>query len=140
MTNKNNALHVTFDNELVLVFDRDQPLPAKQTEYLQNMEARMQAGIPLGDDFIAPPNPLQKAQFVANSMVHALLKQDNPLAIAMCTYLGTRLPELKQVKCIGSDERNEKNGIKIEFVYDEHYDSSQQEQAIQFFDPKDFMQ
>lgn len=136
-----NILHILFNEEAVLEFDRSKSIPEIQSQYLDNMDDRMNEGIQLGEDFIAPPNPLQKAQFVANSMVNALLKQDYNQAIAMCTYLGVRLSDLKQVICNGRDDDN---GIKIEFVYDKDFERDSevlklQEQVIQFFDPKDYV-
>ena len=134
MTLINSTLHVIFNNEVVLEFDRSKPVPGHQRSYLDKMDARMDDGIQLGDDFIDEPNILQKSQFVANSLVNALLKQNYDLSIAMCTYLGKRMPDLKQIKCEGTED--EESGISIEFVYDRNYEQAQQEQTIQFHKPE----
>lgn len=133
MTRINSTLHVVFNQEAVLEFDRSKPVPGHQRQYLDKMDERMSEGINLGDDHIAEPNALQRSQFVANSLVNALLKQDYDLAIAMCTYLGKRMPDLKQVKCEGTE--GEEGGISVEFVYDRSFEQAQQEQTIQFFKP-----
>lgn len=133
MTLINSTLHVVFNNEPVLEFDRSKPVPGHQRSYLDQMDTKMDQGIQLGDDFIQQPNALQRSQFVANSLVNSLLKQNYDQAIAMCTYLGKRIPELKQIKCEGTD--GEEGGISIEFVYDRDYKTAQQEQTIQFFKP-----
>ena len=130
-----NTLHVLLNKEVVLEFDRSKTIPDIQLEYLDNMDARLDAGIQMGDEIITPSNQLEKAQFVANSMVNSLLKDDFNQAIAMCTYLGNRIGDLKQVVCIGQDDDE---GMKIEFVYDRSLQQEQQEQTIKFFDPKDF--
>ena len=57
-----NILHILFNEEAVLEFDRSKSIPEIQSQYLDNMDDRMNEGIQLGEDFIAPPNPLQKAQ------------------------------------------------------------------------------
>jgi hypothetical protein len=124
---------VVFNNEPVLEFDRSKPVPGHQRQYLDNMDLKMDQGIQLGDDFIPSPNALQRSQFVANSLVNSLLKQNYDQAVVMCTYLGKRMPELKQIKCEGAEV--EEGGISIEFVYDRDYETAQKEQTIQFYKP-----
>ena len=128
-----STLHVVFNAEPVLEFDRSKPVPGHQRQYLDNMDLKMDQGIQLGDDFIPSPNALQRSQFVANSLVNSLLKQNYGQAVAMCTYLGKRMPELKQIKCEGAE--GEEGGISIEFVYDRDYETAQKEQTIQFYKP-----
>ena len=134
---EDNKLLVIFNNEAVLEYDRSKPMPGQQRQYLDRMDERMDQGIQLGDTFIETPNPLQRAQFVANSLVNSLLKQNFDQAVAMCTFLGKRMPDLQQIKCEGSegDEAGEDGGISIEFVYDRSFEQSQQEQTIQFHKP-----
>ncbi len=134
MSLQNSTLVVIFNQEPVLEFDRSKPVPGQQRKYLDKMDERMNDGIQLGEDFIKEPNELQRSQFVANSLVNSLLKQKYDLAIAMCTYLGKRIPDLKQIKCEGSDDEKD-GGISIEFVYDRSFETAQQEQTIQFFKP-----
>ena len=144
---QDNKLLVIFNKEPVLEYDRSKPIPGKQRQYLDQMDERMDQGIQLGDAFIENPNPLQRAQFVANSLVNALLKQNFNQAIAMCTFLGKRMPELQQIQCEGSEAEEAENtngegtngkegGISIEFIYDRSYEQSQQEQTIQFYKPE----
>ena len=131
---QDSKLFVIFNNEPVLEFDRSKPVPGHQRRYLDKMDERMEQGIQLGDAFIEAPNALQRSQFVANSLVNSLLKENYDQAIAMCTFLGKRMPELQQIKCEGSEE--EEGGISIEFVYDRSYETAQQEQTIQFHKPE----
>jgi len=139
MTNKNNSLNVVINGKAVLEFDRNKTIPGEHRQYLDNMDARMDEGVHLGDEFVSSLNPLQKAQFVANSMVNGILNDDFNQAIAMCTYLGDRLPDLLQVVCKGQEDET---GMQIEFVYDKEYQQEQAktvEQTIKFFDPKDYV-
>jgi len=133
---ESNILHVLLNGEVVLEFDRNKPIPEIQLEYLDNIDARLDAGIQMGNKIFIPKKPLEKAQYIANLMVNSLLKDDFNQAIAMCTYLGNRLIDLKQIVCVG---KNNDKGIKIEFVYDRNHQQAQQEQTIKFFDPKDFV-
>lgn len=137
---EDNKLYVIFNGNSVLEFDRSKPVPGKQRQYLDNMDARMDEGIQLGADFIKSPNILQRSQFVANSLVNALLKENDTIAIAMCTYLAKRMPDLQQIQCKSEEAENDNVAtdspkLSIEFVYDRTYEKAQQEETIQFFKP-----
>ena len=143
--NKGNGddgiLYVIVNDEPILEFDRKKPVPGHQRQYLDNMDAQMDQGIQLGDDFIENPNELMRSQFVANSLVNMLFKEQYSTAIAMCTYLAKRMPELQQIQCKGDIESDSKDdsGFSIEFVFDRSFEKAQQEQTIQFHKPSDKM-
>jgi len=99
-----------------LEYDRDQPLPEYQAVYLDRMDARMDRGIRIGEESIINPDRNQRAQFVAANLVHAIKRNDEPLAAALCSYLAVRLPELKQVRI-----RDDAGDVTIELVFDEDY-------------------
>ena len=128
-------LYVIVNDDPILEFDRKKPMPGHQRQYLDNMDSQMDQGIQLGKDFIKEPNALQRSQFVANSLVNLLLKDEYSMAIAMCSYLAKRLPDLQQVKCkSGSGDKSDEQSI--EFVFDRSYEKAQQEQTIQFHKPE----
>ena len=129
-----NLLHVIINDEAILEFDRSKPVPGHQRQYLDKMDARMDQGVQLGPDFIKAPNALQRSQFVANSLINALEKNDDALASAMCTYLAKRMPDLKQIKCLSKDGESSKD-LSIELVFDRSFEEAQQEQTVQFFKP-----
>jgi len=126
-------LYVILNGDPLLEFDRRKPVPGHQRQYIDNMDSQMEQGIQAGDDFIKAPNPLQRSQFVANSLVNMLLKENYSMAVAMCTYLAKRMPDLQQIQC----KSNSEDDISIEFVFDRSYEKAQQEQTIQFFNPSD---
>ncbi|HIP94821.1 MAG TPA: hypothetical protein EYH38_10780 [Leucothrix sp.] len=128
---EDSILYVIVNEEAILEFDRSKPVPGHQRQYLDNMDSQMDQGIQLGKDFIQQPNALQRSQFVANSLINHLFKDEYSVAIAMCTYLGKRMPDLKQVKCKGEEDKE----LSIELVFDRSYEQSQQEQKIQFYKP-----
>ena len=128
---ESNILYVIVNDEPVLEFDRGKPVPGHQRQYLDNMDSQMDQGIQLGSDFIEKPNALQRSQFVANSLINHILKDEYSVAIAMCTYLAKRMPDLKQIKCKGEDDKE----LSIELVFDRGYEQAQQEQTIQFHNP-----
>lgn len=125
-------LVVVYHGQSMLEFDRGMPVPGKQRQYLDDMDKRMDAGIKLDNLEVEHPNELQRAQFVANSMVNALIKENNTQAIAMCTYLAKRIPELEQVKALSKDD----GGLSIELVFDRSFEKAQLEQKVEFSDYK----
>lgn len=124
-------LFVTLNNSALLEFDRRKPVPGLQRRYLETMDQRMDQGIELEGQFIAKPDLLQRTYFVSETLYNALFDNNDTLAIAMCTWLAKRIPELKQLKAIGEDIEN----IKIELVFDRDFEQAQQDQTIQFYTP-----
>jgi hypothetical protein len=132
-----NMLYVVVNEEPILEYDRKKPVPGHQRQYLDNMDSQMDQGIQLGQDFIKHPDALQRSQFVANSLVNLLLKDKYSMAIAMCTYLAKRMPDLQQIKCKDNSEEGSDKETSIELVFDRSYEKAQQEQMIQFHKPTD---
>jgi hypothetical protein len=132
MNNRNldDKLHIIINDAVILEYDRNKPIPDIQHRYLNQMDATMNEGINLGSDNIENPNTLQRAQYVANSLIAALFKEDYNLGIALCTYLAQRIPDLQQVKAIGK-----KNDMSVEFIFDRSLEKAQQEQKIEFYNP-----
>lgn len=127
-----NLLHAIVNGTPVLEFDRGKPIPGHQRQYIDNMDAKMDAeGLMVGDKHVATPNAIQKAQFVANSMVNALFQENYSLAMAMCTFLAKKIPDLKQIKAEGDIDSD----MSIELVFDRDYETAKKEQPVQFFKP-----
>lgn len=99
-----------------LEYDRSKPLPDHQAVYLEKMDARMAAGIRVGEETIEHPDENQRARFVAANLLHAIKSDNESMAAALCSYLATRLPELKQVRF----DENE-GDVAIELIFDQDY-------------------
>jgi hypothetical protein len=112
----NNVMAVFLNGIAQLEYDRDRLLPDHQAAYLDKMDAKMDAGILVGNKTVRDPDQNQRTQFAAANLAHALQAQDEAVAAAMCSYLAIRLPDLKQVRI--EDEDGE---ISIEFIFDEPY-------------------
>lgn len=112
-----NIMAVLLDGIAQLEYDRDRPLPVHQAAYLEKMDARMDEGILVGQETIESPELNQRVQFVAGNLVHAFNTGDEQLAAAMCSWLATRLPDLKQVRIRSGDDGE----VAIELVFDEDY-------------------
>lgn len=87
-----------FNGTEVLQYDRRKPLPILQQNYLTRMDRRMDEGINLHGEWIAAPESMQRAQFVAQNMAQALQHGAEQQAAAMLTYLAQRLPKLRAVR------------------------------------------
>ena len=112
----NSVLIVTINDQSMIEFDRNKPLPGLQRRFLDKMDHDMDQGVTLGGKDINQPDLLQKAQFVAINLIGAIRDNEEQLAAAMCTYLASRIPDLKQVKAI------EKAGETfIDLVFDQGY-------------------
>lgn len=101
-----------------LEYDRNKPLTDYQLRYLESMDEKMDAGLEIGGQTIEQPELAQKTQFVAANLLHSLQSGDEGMTSALCTWLATRHPDLKQLKY---DDRENDGDVSIELVYDEEY-------------------
>ncbi len=119
---------IVIDGEKVIDHDRNKRLTGLQRRFLDEMDQKMDRGIQLGKEKISEPNILQRAQFVANTLIDALGKDNEALAAACCSYLARRLPGLQQVKA-----KTEADGTTmIELVFDRSYEQAAVEQPVNF--------
>lgn len=109
-------LTIVLNGESQLEYHRDCELAPQHQAYLDKMDQEMAAGIHLADQRIEAPTLLQRAQFIAQALFDAISQENEALAAAMCAYLATRLPDLKQVKGL-QDGR----GLMLDLVFDEPY-------------------
>ncbi len=98
--------------------DRNKPLTDYQAKYLESMDEKMDAGIDVGGETIEHPDLNQKTQFIAANLLHSLQSGDEGMTSALCTWLATRHPDLKQLKY---DNRSNDGNVAIELVFDEEY-------------------
>jgi len=111
-----NLMAVLLNGIAQLEYDRDKPLPDHQALYLDKMDSKMDEGLLMGDTRVENPDINQRAQFVAANLLHAIKSDNEQVAASMCTYLATRMPDLKQVKIIEDGDE-----ISIDLIFDEDY-------------------
>ena len=111
-----NLMAVLLNGVAQLEYDRDKPLADQHALSLDKMDQKMDAGITLGTESIADPDLDSRAKFVASNLAHAIKSDNESLAAALCSWLATRLPELKQVKIDDTQ-----GAISVEFSFDEVY-------------------
>lgn len=127
-----NKLHVVINDMPILEFDRAKPIPGHQRRYLEDMDARMDQGIQVGEEHFASPDPVTRCRFVSNSLVNALFAENYSLAMALCTWLADRIPELQMVKAVGNIEGD----MGVELIFDRDYEKAKTEHGIKFYKPE----
>jgi len=113
-----NKLIVVINGKPFVEYDRSKRLPGHQRQFLDKMDLDMDAGISLMGQEIDEPDTVQRAQFIAIHLVMAAVEGNDGKISAMCAYLATRLPDLKQIKA------KEKSGeYELELVFDQEYNN-----------------
>tara|TARA_B100000676_G_C17483855_1_gene534789 strand:- start:89 stop:484 length:396 start_codon:yes stop_codon:yes gene_type:complete len=124
-------LAILINENLQLEFDHAKPIPQDQLDYLEGMDEKMNRGIRLGDKEIDSPGTKDRVKFVAQELATSLLNDDDKMAVAMCTWLGVRSPDLYQVKIsIGEI------GITVDLDYETPYEKSAPQPKVVKFHPK----
>ena len=120
-------LAVVINDALIMTFDRGQRLPGIERRMLEDIDKHLDDGIMVAGVKIIDPDPMVRAQYVANILVNSLLDDQDKKAAAMCSWLATRIPDLQQVKAIDNEE-----GSKMELIFDKSYEQSLNEHKIKF--------
>ena len=111
-----NIMAVLINGIAQLEYDRDKALTDYQLTYLDEMDKKMDIGISIDGENIESPELNQKIQFVTANMLSAIQSDNEGMTSALCTYLATRLPDLKQVKFVEEGE-----AMTIDMVFDDEY-------------------
>lgn len=111
-----NIFAVLLNGIAQLEYDRDKPLTEYQVAYLDSMDEKMDSGINIDNTEIKSPDLNQKVQFVAANLLNAMNSNNAGMSSALCSYIATRLPDLKQIKIMDVDGE-----VTIDLVFDEDY-------------------
>jgi hypothetical protein len=109
----NRTLDVFVDEHRVFSFERSAGVPGRQRRFLEQMDQDMDTGIELGAEWISDPDLKQRTHFVVGQLLLALERGNQPLAATLCTYLVTRLPQLKAVYGMNDDQN-----VTVELDFD----------------------
>lgn len=113
-----DSMVVLLNGEAMFEYDRSIQLPEKQQQYLDRMDQKMDSGIQLGNETIANPEPQQRAQFVAFTLLNAIENDNEPVIAAMNSYLAVRYPDLKQVK---ADVDKDNGKVMFDLIFDKEH-------------------
>ena len=110
------VLVVSLNAQKVLEYNRSITLTKKQLADLELFDKKLEQELPLRSSTKEKPDSRDKATLAANTLVAALLRDDDSKIALSCAYLATRYGELKQVKA-----RTESGQVAIQLVFDEEY-------------------
>lgn len=119
-----DKLVIFLNGASVIEYDRAVRLPGHQRQYLDKMDRDMDDGIEMNGQRVVNPDLQQRAQYIAMHLAQAIINDNEALIAAMCAYLATRIPELKQVKAVEQDDK-----ISLDLVIN---DEQQNQVAVQF--------
>jgi len=120
----NTKLIVAMNGQPVIEYDRNIRLPGHQRQFLDKMDMDMDKGLEINGQSTKNPDIGVRAQYIAMHLVQAINDDNDSMISAMCAYLATRLPDLKQIK---ADDQGE--NISIDLVFNEDNNSNV---AVQF--------
>ena len=107
-------LSVFINGHNVLDYDKNTRQPGKQRQFLDGMDLDMDEGIELNGEMINSPDKMQRAHYVAMSLLYGIEKNSEGMISATCRYLANRLPELKQIRSIENGDE-----ITMELIFNE---------------------
>lgn len=113
-----SRVRVTVSGFPVMEYDREREVTEDILEYLKHMDEVMGQGLTIDKKQYVNPSLELRAQYVANNLAFSLMKKDNAQAVAMCTWLGHNLPELREVQAVEDIE----HGMKVHLVYADDQD------------------
>ncbi len=107
-------LRVVLNGSEIYEYAKNTRHPGKQREFLDNMDLDMDAGIEIDGEVISSPDMMQRAQYVAMSLLYGIQMKSDGLISAACGYLVTRLPDLKQIRAV-----EEGDEVTMDLIFDE---------------------
>ena len=109
-----SKLRIVLNGNEVHGYEQKSRYPGKQREYFDNMDLDMDEGIEIDGGLINSPDQMQRAQYVAMSLLYGIQTNSEGLVSAACGYLTTRLPDLKQIRAIEKGET-----VSMDLIFDE---------------------
>lgn len=93
----NRMLDIFVNERRVFSFERSVGVPGRQRQFLEQMDRDMDNGIELDGEWISDPDVKHRTHLVVGELLRALDRGNQALAATLCTYLVTRLPQLKGI-------------------------------------------
>jgi len=107
-------LSIYVNGKKVLDYEKNARQPGKQRQFLDNMDLDMDEGIEINGEMIPSPDKMQRANYVAMSLLYGIEKNSDGMISATCGYLVNRLPELKQIRSV-----EEGDEITMDLIFNE---------------------
>ncbi|MBL7003522.1 MAG: hypothetical protein ISR69_05815 [Gammaproteobacteria bacterium] len=109
-------LAIVINDELMIEYNHDVELGENKLKYLASLDAKFEAGLEIGGQFVADPDIQQRARYMAMSLMEGIMYNDEKMASVSVSWLATRLPDLKQVVAHADHD-----GTKFELIFDREY-------------------
>jgi len=107
-------LIVTINGHKRIEFDRTGGIPAQERARLDELDRMLgEEGVHLNGQHIASPDAEQKAYYMVEYLLNVLLDEDMERAALVCTYVGSRLPDL-----VGIHARTEGDRLDVDLQFD----------------------
>ena len=119
---------MVLNSEKVIEYHRGKPLSKKQLSDLETLDRKLNSGIQIAQQFISKPTLQDKATFIGNLLVSAIVANEEANVALTCAYLANYCGDLKQIK---ADHHSDQ--LSIQLIYDEEY----RDQIPMRFIPKD---
>jgi len=97
-------LSIYINDENVFEYDKNTRHPGKQRQFLDGMDLDMDEGIEINGEKIDSPDEMQRANYVAMTLLYGIESDNEGMISATCAYLVNRFPELKHIRSVENGE------------------------------------
>ena len=109
-----DTISVYINTNEVLKYDKPARHTGIERRFLDEMDLDLDEGIHLNDELIESPDKMQRASYVAMSLLYGIETENNDMVSIACAYLANRLPDLKQIHAT-----EEGQDVTLDFIFDE---------------------
>lgn len=108
---------VYINGAVVLRYEKPSRNTGIERRFLDEMDMDLDEGIHLNDEMIESPDKMQRASYVAMSLLYGIETENNEMVSIACAYLANRLPDLKQIRA--SEQGHDGENVTLDFIFDE---------------------
>ena len=107
-------LSIYINEKKIIDYDRNTRQPGKHRQFFDGMDLDMDEGIKMNGEMINSPDKMQRAHYVAMSLLYGIEKKSEGMINSTCGYLVNRLPQLKQIRATEIDV-----DVTLDLIFDE---------------------
>ena len=111
------TITVYINGNEVLKYEKPSRRTGIERRFLDEMDMDLDEGIHLNDEVIESPDKMQRASYVAMSLLYGIESENNEMVSIACAYLANRLPGLKQVRA--TEQGDDGENVTLDFIFDE---------------------
>ena len=107
-----NTFSVYINGNKVLDYERPSRHTGIERRFLDEMELDLDEGIHLNGELIESPDKMQRASYVAMSLLYGIETENNDMVSIACAYLANRMTDLKQIRAV-----EEGQDVTLDFIF-----------------------